>query len=292
MQYFAAAEAQAGNTEKKMGKVIIKKLKIKTCHGVNDFEKRQPQLFEFSAEVTCDFYEAAKNDEIAQTINYSTVCKIITAVATQNVFNLIETLASRCAEAILDNFPKATAVKVRVEKPQAPVRAKFKTMAAEAELKRVTAYLSLGSSMGDRKAYLDFAVKELAATRGITVKKVSSYMESEPYGGVAHNKFLNACVEVNTYLPPRALLFEIHRIEAAGERSRTLRWDDRTLDIDIIFYGREVICEDGLTVPHADYANRPFVTEPLKEIAPDFICPATGMRVKDILPSPCGGEEA
>ena len=52
-----------------MGKVIVKKLKIKTCHGVNDFEKRQPQKFEFSAEVSCDFYEAAKNDEVAQTVN-------------------------------------------------------------------------------------------------------------------------------------------------------------------------------------------------------------------------------
>lgn len=265
-----------------MGKVIVKKLKIKTCHGVNDFEKRQPQRFEFSAEVECDFYEAAKNDEVAQTVNYSTVCKLIRAVATQNVFNLIETLACRCAEAILDNFPGAKSACVRVEKPQAPVKAKFKTMAAEVMLKRTTAYLALGSSMGDKKAYLDFAVKELSATRGITVKKVSSYIESEPYGGVAHNTFLNACVEVETYLPPRALLFEIHRIEAAGERSRTLRWDDRTLDIDIIFYGREVLCEEGLTIPHVDYMNRDFVIAPLKEIAPDFLCPVTGVRVKNL----------
>lgn len=265
-----------------MGKVIVKKLKIKTCHGVNDFEKRQPQKFEFSAEVSCDFYEAAKNDEVAQTVNYSTVCKLITAVATGNVFNLIETLACRCCEAILENFPQADAVKVRVEKPQAPVKAKFKTVAAEAELHRERAYLALGSSLGDKKGYLDFAVKELASTRGITIKKVSSYSESAPYGGVAHNTFLNACTEIETYLPPRALLHEIQRIEAAGERIRTLRWDDRTLDIDIIFYGSQVICEDGLTIPHADYMNRPFVIEPLKEIAPDFLCPVTGTRVKNL----------
>lgn len=265
-----------------MGKVIVKKLKIDTCHGVNDFEKRKPQRFEFFAEVGCDFYEAAKNDDVAQTINYSTVCKIITAVATQNVFNLIETLAGRCAQAILENFPKADYVKMRVEKPQAPLKVRFKTVAAEVELKRTTAYLSLGSSMGDKKAYLDFAVKELAATRGITVKKVSSFIESAPYGGVAHNTFLNACVEVETYLPPRALLSEIHRIEAAGERSRNLRWDDRTLDIDIIFYGREVVCEDGLTIPHADYMNRSFVIEPLREIAPDFICPLAGTMIKNL----------
>ena len=171
---------------------------------------------------------------------------------------------------------------MRVDKPQAPIQAKFKTVSCEVCLRREKVYLSLGSSMGDRKAYLDFAVKELSSTRGVTVKKMSSYSESEPYGGVARNKFLNACAEIETYLPPRALLHEIHRIEAAGERSRTLRWDDRTLDIDIIFYGREIICEDGLIIPHADYMNRSFVIEPLKEIAPGFICPGTGNRVKEL----------
>lgn len=265
-----------------MGKVIVKKLKIKTCHGVNGFEKKQPQRFEFSAEVGCDFYEAAKNDEVSLTVNYSTVCKLITAVATQNVFNLIETLACRCAEAILENFPQATYATVCVEKPQAPVKAKFKTMAAEATLRRERAYLSLGSSLGDKKAYLDFAVKGLNSTRGIKVKKVSSYIESAPYGGVAKNTFLNACAEIETYLPPRALLHEINRIETEGERIRALRWGDRTLDIDIIFYGRQVICEEGLIIPHHDYKNRRFVLDPLREIAPDFVCPVTGARLSEL----------
>ena len=265
-----------------MGKVIIKKLRINTCHGVNDFEKVEPQDFVFSAEVGCDLYDACRDDDVALTVNYSAVCKTIAAVATQNVFDLIETLAWRCAEAVLEKFPRANYVTMRVEKPQAPVKAEFEAMAAEVRLARVVAYLSLGSSLGDRKAALDFAVNELAATRGIKVIKVSSYMESAPYGGVAQNAFLNACAEIETYLPPRALLSEIHRIEEEGGRVRTLRWGDRTLDIDIIFYGREIICEDGLTVPHADYANRPFVTEPLKPIAPDLVCPVRLNRIGDM----------
>lgn len=265
-----------------MGKVTVKKLVIETCHGVNDFEKREPQRFEFSAEIGCDFSLAAKNDDLSHTVNYSTVCKIITAVATQNVFNLIETLAWRCCEAILENFPQAEYASVRVDKPQAPLKAHFKSVAAEECLRREKVYLSLGSSMGDKKAYLDFAVKELSATRGITLKKVSSYLETAPYGGVAKNTFLNACAEIETYLPPRALLDEIHRIEAEGERRRNLRWDDRTLDIDIIFYGRQIICEDGLTVPHTDYKNRTFVLGPLSEIAPDFICPVNGKKVSQL----------
>ncbi len=272
-----------------MDKVIVKKLRIDACHGVNSFEKKKPQRFEFSAEIVTDFYSAAAEDDLSGTINYSSVCKLITAVATGNVFNLIETLAYRCAEAIMQNFPSAKSVRMRVDKPHAPIKAKFGTVAAEVSLERTTAYLSLGSSIGDKRAYLDFAVKRLSSARGIEVKKVSPYMESKPYGGVAKNTFLNACAEIETYLPPRALLGEIHRIEAEGERIRTLRWDDRTLDIDIIFYGDKVISEDCLTVPHADYLNRPFVLKPLKEIAPHFICPVTGRMVKDI---PVPSEEA
>ncbi|HIR99794.1 MAG TPA: 2-amino-4-hydroxy-6-hydroxymethyldihydropteridine diphosphokinase [Candidatus Coproplasma avistercoris] len=271
-----------------MGKVIVKKLKIKTCHGVNDFEKVKPQLFEFSAEVGCDFYAAAREDDISLTVSYAKVSKLITAVATGQVYDLIETLACRCAEAILDAFPQAVSARVRVDKPHAPVKAKFSSMAAEVFLKRERVFLSLGSSLGDKKAYLDFAVKRLSSVHGITLKKVSSYIETPPYGGVAGNTFLNACAEIETYLPPHALLCELQKIEQEGERTRELRWGDRTLDIDIIFYGRQIICDDVLTVPHADYANRAFVLAPLAQIAPSFICPLSGKTVAAMYGELCG----
>lgn len=265
-----------------MQKVIVKNLKIVACHGVNDFEKKEPQPFLFSAEVDCDFYDAAAEDDLNGTVNYSSVCKELTAVASGGPYNLIETLAFRCAQAVLEKFPRASAVTVRVDKPHAPVKAKFKTVAAVCTLRQTAVYLSLGSSMGDKRAYLDFAVREIGATRGIQLKKVSPYVESKPYGGVAKNTFLNACAEVRTYLPPRALLKELQRIEIAGERTRELKWGDRTLDIDIIFYGDSIICEEGLTVPHPDYRNRAFVLEPLAQIAPYFVCPLSHMRIRDI----------
>lgn len=271
-----------------MGKVIVKKLKIETCHGVNDFEKTDPQPFEFTAEVECDFYAAAAEDDISLTISYAQVSKLITRIATEKVYNLIETLACRCAEAILDYFPSATSARVRVDKPHAPVKAKFSSMAAEVFLRRERVFLSLGSSMGDKKAYLDFAVKRISETHGITLKKLSSYTESEPYGGVAKNTFVNACAEIETYLPPRVLLQQLQRIEQEGERTRELRWGDRTLDIDIIFYGRQIICDDILTVPHADYANRAFVLGPLEEIAPSFVCPLRNKTVSELYSSLTG----
>lgn len=96
-------------------------------------------------------------------------------------------------------------------------------------------------------------------------------METAPYGGVAKNKFVNCAVCVQTFLPPHSLLDEINRIEQECGRVRDRRWDDRTLDIDIIFYGDKIICDERLTVPHCDYKNREFVKIPLKKIAPHLI---------------------
>ena len=134
-------------------------------------------------------------------------------------------------------------------------------------VKRTVAYLSLGSSMGDRKAYLDRAVELLSKSSGIKVKKVSSYIQTEPVGGVAKNTFLNCAAEIQTYLSPHALLDEIQRIESECGRVRKERWGDRTLDIDIIFFGDKRVNDETLTIPHPDYNNRDFVKIPLKSIA-------------------------
>ena len=102
------------------------------------------------------------------------------------------------------------------------------------------------------------------------------------FRSVAKNRFLNCAVKIKTYLTPRKLLAEINRIEAECERVRQKRWDDRTLDIDIIFYGNEIINDDNLTVPHREYQMRDFVLIPLKEIAPDFVCPLKKCRISEL----------
>ena len=122
--------------------------------------------------------------------------------------------------------------------------------------------------MGDKKQYLDTSIKKLNETRGVTVEKVSEYISTQPYGGVAKNEFLNCAVGVSTILTPHQMLDEIHRIEAECGRVREKHWGDRTLDIDIIFFGNEQISDENLTIPHPDYMNRDFVKIPLKSIAP------------------------
>lgn len=251
--------------------VKIRGLEISACHGVNPEEKVNPQRFVFDADIFTDFYSAAGSDCLADTVNYSAACKLIARVAGENVFNLIEKLAYECAFALTEAFPQIKSVTLTVSKPDAPVKLKFSTVAVTVTVERERAYLSLGSSLGDRKGMLDAALKKLALTRGVTVERVSDYMATPPYGGAAENEFLNCAACVSTFLTPHALLDEIHRIESECGRVRGVRWGDRTLDIDIIFFGDRRICDETLIIPHPDYKNRDFVLEPLKQIAPHLV---------------------
>lgn len=254
-----------------MNEVKIRGLEISACHGVNDFEKVTPQRFIFDADIQTDFFGAAKADDINSTVNYSHVCKIITGITTTNVFNLIEKLAYECAFAILEREERAQGIMLTVYKPDAPLKCKFESVAVTVQCERQTAYLSLGSSLGDKKETLDTAIQMLNGTRGIKVLKVSGYITTPPYGGVAKNEFLNCAVSVSTYLTPHQLLDEIHKIEERCGRERKKRWDDRTLDIDIIFFGDKKVSDETLTIPHSDYLNRDFVKIPLKQIAPHLL---------------------
>ena len=126
-----------------------------------------------------------------------------------------------------------------------------------------------GSNLGDKKAYLDGAVKALNETPGCTVEKVSSYLITEPYGGVEQDDFLNACLILKTWLDPEELLENLHRIEQAAHRERIIHWGPRTLDLDILMYDDLVLESDDLILPHVEMHLRDFVLNPLKEIAPN-----------------------
>ncbi len=264
-----------------MGVIKIRGLEVTAKHGVFAEEKVNPQLFVFDADLTTDFYNAAKYDDLNLTANYAQACEVITETTTKNTFNLIETLAYTCAYALLDAFDISVA-EVTVYKPQAPVNCKFKTLGVTAKAERERVLLSLGSSLGDRAGYLNSAIKKLGEIRGVKVKKISSFLETEPVGGAAENKFINCAAEIETYLTPLQLLWEIHRIESECGRERKMRWGDRRLDIDIIFFGSRVMATQELVIPHPQYRKRAFVLASLNEIAPDFVCPLCREKISDL----------
>jgi 2-amino-4-hydroxy-6-hydroxymethyldihydropteridine diphosphokinase len=135
-------------------------------------------------------------------------------------------------------------------------------------MRRVRAYIGLGSNLGDREDTLRTAVERLAATPGVEVVAVSSLRETDPVGPITDQpRFLNGAVAVETTLTPRRLLDILLAIEAGLGRTRTgPPGGPRTLDLDLLLYGDERVDQPGLQVPHPRLHERSFVLEPLHEL--------------------------
>lgn len=152
------------------------------------------------------------------------------------------------------------------------------------------ALIALGSNLGDRSAVLDGAIAALRETPGIVVRSVSAYHETVPVGGPpGQGLYFNAAALLETTLPPRELLRRLQAIEHQFGRVRVVRWEERTLDLDLILFGGLVIDEPGLSVPHPRFAGRRFVLAPLAEIAPEAVDPVSGKTVAELLAA-CAAE--
>ncbi len=147
----------------------------------------------------------------------------------------------------------------------------------------VTAYIGLGSNMGDREGYLRDALKLLDDRPGVSVVAVSRFHETEPVGYTEQEKFINGVAKVATTLTAHKLLAVCLGIEAVLGRVRTITWGPRTIDLDILLYGEEVICTDDLKVPHPLMHEREFVLVPLCEVAPDAYHPVLKKTARELL---------
>ena len=136
-----------------------------------------------------------------------------------------------------------------------------------------TAFLGLGSNLGDRGSSIREAVDRLDKLSGTRVVKVSSLYETAPVGYEEQPDFLNAVVQVQTELSPTELLRAVLGIEHDMGRVRSLRWGPRVIDIDILLYDNVTIRTADVEIPHPRMAERAFVIAPLAEIAPDIRLP-------------------
>jgi 2-amino-4-hydroxy-6-hydroxymethyldihydropteridine diphosphokinase len=148
------------------------------------------------------------------------------------------------------------------------------------------AYVGLGANLGDRGATIRRALELLGAEPGIEVVAVSTLRETEPVGYADQPAFLNGAAALETDLSSRALLDRLLAVEQVLGRVRGVgpRFGPRTIDLDLLLYGAEVVDEPGLSVPHPRLAGRRFALEPLYELDPGLSLP-DGRRVRDLLGS-------
>lgn len=139
-----------------------------------------------------------------------------------------------------------------------------------------TAFIGIGSNLGDRETHLRGALELLSAEEGIKIVAVSVLRETEPVGPVEQGPFLNGAVHVDTELRPQELLERLLDIEERLGRVRRERFGPRTIDLDLLVYGDEVLDEPGLTLPHPRLHERRFALEPLAELAPGLVLPGRG----------------
>lgn len=146
----------------------------------------------------------------------------------------------------------------------------------------ITAYIGIGSNIGDRKKNIDSAIDMLNGADGTVVSAVSSYINTLPVGYTDQPDFLNAAVELKTALSPQKLLEVCQNIERELKRARDIKWGPRTIDLDILLYGEAVLNEENLIIPHPRMHEREFVMKPLNEIAPQAFHPVLEQIAGDI----------
>jgi 2-amino-4-hydroxy-6-hydroxymethyldihydropteridine diphosphokinase len=144
------------------------------------------------------------------------------------------------------------------------------------------AYVGLGANLGNREEALEQAVALLEATERVDVIAVSELRETDPVGVLDQPRFLNGAAVVETTLSARELLDTLLAIERSLGRVRMERWGPRTVDLDLLLYGDEIIDEPGLRVPHPRLHERRFTLEPLVELDPELVIPGRG-RVSELL---------
>lgn len=145
-----------------------------------------------------------------------------------------------------------------------------------------TSYLLLGSNEGNRLDWFEKAMLQIQQTVGKVVSKSSLY-ETAAWGLEDQPDFLNMAISIETALSPQELLVAIQQVELNLGRQRTLKWGQRTLDIDILFYNRDVINDPQLTIPHPLLQERRFALTPLADIAPAFIHPILNKTIAQLL---------
>ncbi|MBR5127333.1 MAG: 2-amino-4-hydroxy-6-hydroxymethyldihydropteridine diphosphokinase [Roseburia sp.] len=265
-----------------MDKIKITGLKVFAHHGVFEEETINGQDFYVNATLYLDCRPAGITDVLEKSVHYGEVSHFVTKFLQEHTYKLIETAAEQTVKALLLEYPLIEKIEFELCKPQAPIGLPFENVSVTIERGWHTAYVAIGSNMGDKKAYIEDALYMLEEMSEIQIKKVSDLIVTKPYGGVEQDDFVNGAIKLRTLFTPNELLDALHLVEKHAKRERLVHWGPRTLDLDIIFYDDLVYEDDELIIPHVDMANRDFVLKPLLDLCPNKRHPILGLTMTQL----------
>ncbi|TAP28828.1 MULTISPECIES: 2-amino-4-hydroxy-6-hydroxymethyldihydropteridine diphosphokinase [Micrococcaceae] len=255
-----------------MDRISIYGISATGYHGVFDHEKRDGQKFIIDVVLHVDITRAAASDNVLDTVHYGEVSELVVEQIQAGPWDLIEKLGSEIAEAILAAYLSVLEIDVVVHKPQAPIPVPFTdvTISLTRTQKRHTAIIALGANLGDPQATLAAAVKDLA--QELEILRCSPLAITKPVGGPPDQPdYTNQVIQVRTTLSAHQLLDLCQSIEAKHHRTREVRWEARTLDLDLITYDHLRLSDERLTLPHPRAAIRGFVLAPWSWMDPDAV---------------------
>lgn len=266
-----------------MDKLYLENIEIFANHGVFKEEKTLGQKFIISLELTIDMREAAITGDLNKSVHYGELCHRIEEEFKRESYDLIETATEKLAEYILFNYDMVKKVKVMLKKPWAPIGRHLDYAAVEIERGWHKAYISIGSNIGDKKKNIEESIERIKNIKEIRVSKISTLIETAPWGVEDQEEFLNGAIEIDTILSPKELIRTLLKIESDMKRERILRWGPRIIDLDVIFYDDLISSDEEIILPHPRMEERLFVLEPLNEIAPYMLHPIRNKRVFELL---------
>ena len=261
-----------------MDTLIIKNLEVYGFHGVEPETDKTGEKYIISAELKLNLKEAGDTDRLENTVHLVKICNEISEIFTQNKHKLIEKSAEELATHILLNYSMVSHVTMSIEKPWIPAGMNIDYAGIKIEREWHTVYLGVGSNLGDRMENINNARAMINETELSRVTRVSKIYETEPYGYLEQDMFLNCAFEIKTLLTPRTLVRLLLDIEHKLKRERKIHLGPRTIDLDVLFYDNIMTSFEEAVIPHPRLHERRFVLTPLCDIAPYLIHPILNER--------------
>lgn len=263
---------------KEKDEIRIRDLEVFCNHGVFPEENVLGQKFLVDVVLYTNTRDAGLSDLLEDSVNYGEVCLFIEEKMKEQNHQLLECVAEQMAGEILQKYPLVKAIDFEIKKPWAPVMHHIEYASVKIHRQKHIAYIGMGSNMGDRERFLIEAMDVINSTEDIRILEKASLIETEPYGYLDQDPFMNTVIKIETLMEPLELLHTLQKIELDAGRIRKIHWGPRTLDLDILFYDDEILTSPELVVPHPEIEKRMFVLESLCEIAPYEVHPLLNKR--------------